>query len=142
MVVRAAEYGLSSAAGLAWSVRRLRRRLSGQGSAAESAAAPERTGGRGRGAASDRGVAAGRGVARLYRRLVAAAAVAALVGYSAAQDVDRMAGDAPAGSLLATVAGSGVLLGVYILSAKALRVTEVDVLTRHVRKRIATLAGH
>jgi len=142
VVVMAAGYGLSSAAGLAWSVRRLRRRLSGQGSAAESAAAPERTGGRGRGAASDRAVAAGRGVARLYRRLVAAAAVAALVGYSAAQDVDRMAGDAPAGSLLATVAGSGVLLGVYILSAKALRVTEVDVLTRHVRKRIATLAGH
>jgi putative peptidoglycan lipid II flippase len=118
VVVMAGGYGLSSAAGLAWSVRRLRPRLTGR------AAAP------------------GRGVARVYRRLTVAAALAALIAYCAAQNVHRLAGDASAGSLLAATAGGGVLIGVYLLSAKALRVAEVDVLTRHVRRRIAGLSSH
>ncbi|GAA1982561.1 murein biosynthesis integral membrane protein MurJ [Catenulispora subtropica] len=118
VVVMAGGYGLSAAAGLTWSVRRLRPRLTAR------AAAP------------------GRGVARVYRRLVAVAALAALIDRCAAQNVHRLFGDALAGSLLAAAAGGGVLAGVYVLSAKALRITEVDVLTRHLRRRFAALTGH
>ena len=115
VVLMAAGYGLSSAAGLLWSVRRLRSRLT------ERAAAPWR------------------GVVRVYLRMGTAGAVAALIAYCAAQDVHRLAGDAPPGSLLAAVAGGAVLIGVYVVVAKALRVAEVDLLARHVRRRIAAM---
>ncbi|WP_049871683.1 murein biosynthesis integral membrane protein MurJ [Catenulispora acidiphila] len=116
VVVMAAGSGLSSAIGLAWSVRRLRRRLAGP-----SAAAP------------------GKGVSRVYRRLLLAATVAGLVGYAAAQDVGALAGSARAASLLAAAAGGTALVVVYVLAAKALRVAEVDRLTRRVRSRIMGL---
>ncbi|NUR63797.1 MAG: hypothetical protein HOV87_34825, partial [Catenulispora sp.] len=77
--------------------------------------------------------------ARVYLRMGAAGAAAALLAYCAAQDVHRLAGDALLGSLLAAAAGGGVLIGVYVMFAKALRITEVDLLTRHVRRRIAAI---
>jgi len=116
VVVMAAGSGLSSAIGLAWSVRRLRTRLAGP-----AAARP------------------GKGVTRVYRRLLLAATVAGLVGYAAAQDVGALAGSARPGSLLAAAAGGTVLAVVYVLAAKALRVAEVDRLTRRVRARITGL---
>jgi putative peptidoglycan lipid II flippase len=116
VVVMAAGTGLSSAIGLVWSVRRLRPRL-----AAPNAAAP------------------GRGVSRVYRRLLAAATVAGVVGYAAAQDVGALVGTARLGSLAAAAAGASALAVVYVLAAKALRVTEVDRLTRRVRARVMGL---
>ena len=116
VVVMAAGSGLSSAVGLAWSVRRLRSRLAG-GAAAKP----------------------GRGVARVYRRLLLAATVAGVVGFAAAQDVGALAGTARPGSMLAAVAGGTALAVVYVLAAKALRVAEVDHLTRRVRARISGL---
>jgi putative peptidoglycan lipid II flippase len=116
VVVMAAGSGLSSAIGLAWSVRRLRTRLAGP-----AAARP------------------GKGVSRVYRRLLLAATVAGLVGYAAAQDVGALAGSARPGSLLAAAAGGTTLAVVYVLAAKALRVAEVDRLTRRVRARITGL---
>jgi putative peptidoglycan lipid II flippase len=75
----------------------------------------------------------------MYLRIGAAGAVAALVAYCAAQDVHRLAGDGLPGSLLAAAAGGAVLVGLYVVFAKALRVAEVDLLTRHVRRRIAAI---
>ncbi|WP_323747086.1 murein biosynthesis integral membrane protein MurJ [Catenulispora pinisilvae] len=116
VVVMAGGTGLSSAVGLAWSIRRLRPRLAGS-----SAARP------------------GHGVWRVYRRLLLAAAVAAAVGYAAAQDVGALVGGERLGSMLAAAAGGSALVVVYVLAAKALRVTEVDHLTRRVRSRVMGL---
>jgi putative peptidoglycan lipid II flippase len=124
VVVMAAGYGLSSAAGLAWSIRRLRPRL--------ATTTPDAVNGA-------RSAAPGKGVAGVYRRLLTAATVAGLVAYAAAQDVGTFAGTALPGSLLAAAAGGTALVVVYVLAAKALRVAEVDQLTRRVRTRVAAL---
>jgi putative peptidoglycan lipid II flippase len=115
VVVMAAGSGLSSAIGLAWSVRRLRPRL------------------------SQKSVKPGKGVARVYRRLLLAAALAGAVGYAAAQDTGRLVGSPRLGSLLGAAAGGTALAVVYVLAAKALRVAEVDQLTRRVKTRITGL---
>jgi putative peptidoglycan lipid II flippase len=75
----------------------------------------------------------------VYRRLLLAATVAGLVGYAAAQDMGALVGTARIGSLLAAAAGGTALAVVYVLAAKALRVTEVDRLTRRVRARVMGL---
>lgn len=124
VVVMAAGSGLSSAVGLAWSVRKLRPRLAGPAAASGATA---------------RSVKAGQGVSRVYRRLLLAATLAGLVGYAAAQDVGALAGGARSASFLAAAAGGTALAVVYVLAAKALRVAEVDSLTRRVRTRITGL---
>jgi putative peptidoglycan lipid II flippase len=127
VVVMAAGYGLSSAAGLAWSIRRLRPRLAMGAQNAPNARSRAR------------GAAPGKGVARVYRRLLTAAAVAGAIAYAAAQDVGTLAGTALLGSLLAVAAGGTTLVVVYVLVAKAPRVAEVEQLTRRVRTRVAAL---
>jgi putative peptidoglycan lipid II flippase len=124
VVVMAAGYGLSCAAGLAWSVRRLRPRLAARAQKAPGAAP---------------GAAPGKGVARVYRRLLTAATVAGLVAFAAAQDVGTLAGTALPGSLLAAATGGATLAVVYVLAAKALRVAEVEQLTRRIRARVTAL---
>jgi putative peptidoglycan lipid II flippase len=121
VVVMAGGSGLSSAIGLAWSVRRLRPRLAG--STAVSSAAP------------------GKGVSRVYRRLLLAATVAAALAYAVAQDVGALAGTGRPGSMLAAAAGGTALVVVYVLAAKALRVAEVEQLTRRMRGRIGRITG-
>jgi putative peptidoglycan lipid II flippase len=115
VIVMAAGYGLSSAAGLVWSVRRLRSRLSAR------AATP------------------GRLVAKVYRRLTIAAALAAVVAYSTAQETANALGNALLGSVLAALTGGVVLVGIYLAAARALRVREVDVVARRVRSRVVAL---
>ncbi|MEZ0113195.1 putative peptidoglycan lipid II flippase [Catenulispora sp. EB89] len=131
VVVMAAGSGLSSAIGLVWSVRRLRSRLAvapvasvARGSAGSSAAAS---------------AAPGKGVSWVYRRLLLAATVAGALAYAVAQDVGALAGTARPGSMLAAAAGGTALVVVYVLAAKALRVAEVEQLTRRVRRRITGL---
>ena len=119
VVVMAGGSGLSSAIGLAWSVRRLRPRLAG--ATAVPSAAP------------------GKGVSRVYRRLLLAATVAGVLAYAVAQDVGALVGTARPGSMLAAAAGGTALVVVYVLAAKALRVAEVEQLTRRVRGRITGL---
>lgn len=69
-------------------------------------------------------------------RLTLAAALAAVVAYSAAQETTTMLGSALPGSLLAAFASGVILVGIYLAGARALRVREVDVLTRRVTARL------
>ncbi|MEY9854433.1 putative peptidoglycan lipid II flippase [Catenulispora sp. GAS73] len=129
VVVMAAGSGLSSAIGLAWSVRWLRLRLAGS---AGSSASPSA-------ANSVAAAVPGKGVSQVYRRLLLAATVAGVLAYAVAQDVGALAGTARPGSMLAAAAGGTALVVVYVLAAKALRVAEVEQLTRRVRSRITGL---
>jgi len=133
VVVMAAGSGVSSAIGLAWSVRKLRPRLAGTATAQAPAGRTART------ARSVKTVKTGKGVSRVYRRLLLAATLAGLVGYAAAQDVGALVGGARLGSFLGAAAGGTALAVVYVLAAKALRVAEVDQLTRRIRVRIMGL---
>jgi len=113
VVAMAAGYGVSSAVGLGYAARRLRRHL------------------------SPRAALPGRAVKRTYLRLVSAAALAAVVAFATAQEATAAAGPALGGSLLAVVGGGAVLVGVFVLVAKALRVSEVDVVAGVLRARLS-----
>jgi putative peptidoglycan lipid II flippase len=112
VVAMAAGYGISSATGLAYTARRLRTRLS-------PATNPP-----------------GRRVTWTYLRLVCASAVAAVVAFAVAQSATAMTGPAFGGSLLAVATGGAVLLGIFMVMAKALRISELDVLTGLLRARL------
>jgi putative peptidoglycan lipid II flippase len=112
VVAMAAGYGVSSAAGLAYAARRLRTHLS---------------------SAADR---PGRTVKRTYRRLVLAGAVAAVVAFAIAQEATAAAGPALGGSLLAVTGGGAALVVVFVVMAKAMRVTELDAVAGAMRARL------
>ena len=74
-------------------------------------------------------------VRRTYVRLVAAAAPAAAVAGLVSWLVGRAAGDGPTGSLASLAAGGAVLLGLYLVGLRLLRVRELDGLLAAARRR-------
>jgi putative peptidoglycan lipid II flippase len=79
----------------------------------------------------------GRRVVRTYAQLLAAAIPSAAVAYGVARLVTAGLGEGAAGSLAALVAGGVVLLGGYLLIARALRIAELTALLAMVRSRSA-----
>ncbi|MFF4159830.1 murein biosynthesis integral membrane protein MurJ [Streptomyces sp. NPDC001678] len=106
----AASYGLAYAVGVGIAWKRLRDRLGGD--------------------------LDGPRVVRTYARLCAAAVPAALVGGTAAFAVTHGLGDGVLGSVTALAVGGSVLLGVFVVMAKRLRVEEFDALAGLVRGRL------
>ncbi|MFK0018670.1 murein biosynthesis integral membrane protein MurJ [Streptomyces sp. NPDC090798] len=106
----AASYGLAYAVGVGVAWRRLRRRLGGDLDGAR--------------------------VLRAYARLVAAAAPAAAAGGGVAYAVTEAVGSGALGSLVALLAGGGVLLGVFAAIAHFMRLPEVAAMVGMVRGRL------
>jgi len=109
MVGVAAAYALTYAAGLALSTAVLRRRV---------------------------GDLDGATVVRTYARLVLVAAVAGGAAWAVAWLVGRWLGDGLAGSAASLAGGGAVLLAVYVLGARLLRVRELDTLLAAARSRL------
>jgi putative peptidoglycan lipid II flippase len=109
MVGVAAAYALTYAAGLALSTAVLRRRVGGLDGAA---------------------------VVRTYVRLAVAATAAGAAAWVVAWVVGRWLGDGPAGSAASLAAGGVVLLALYVLGARMLRVRELDALVATARGRL------
>lgn len=106
----AASYGLAYAVGVGVAWGRLRNRLGGD--------------------------LDGRRIARTYVRLCIAAVPAAVAGGAAAFAVIRGLGDSAFGSLAALIAGGLVLLGIFTVTAKRLRIEELNALVGMVRGRL------
>jgi putative peptidoglycan lipid II flippase len=109
MVGVAAAYALTYAAGLALSTAVLRRRV---------------------------GDLDGATVVRTYARLMLVAAAAGGAAWTVAWLVGRWLGDGLAGSAASLAGGGAVLLAVYVLGARLLRVRELDTLLATARSRL------
>ncbi|MEU8780300.1 murein biosynthesis integral membrane protein MurJ [Streptomyces sp. NPDC048637] len=106
----AASYGLAYAVGVGTAWRRLRRRLGGD--------------------------LDGSRVLRTYARLIGAATPAALAGGGVAYAVTQAVGSDALGSLVTLLAGGSVLLGVFVLLAHWMRVSELSAMVGMVRGRL------
>ncbi|MEE1754355.1 murein biosynthesis integral membrane protein MurJ [Streptomyces sp. SP18CS02] len=110
VVGMAAAYGLAYAVGVGVAWRRLRNRLGGD--------------------------LDGSHVVRTYARLSMASLPAAIVGGAAAFGILKTLGEDAFGSLVALVAGGFVLLGVFYLAAKKMRIEELNAMVGMVRGRL------
>ncbi|MFE0177680.1 murein biosynthesis integral membrane protein MurJ [Streptomyces sp. NPDC059002] len=106
----AAVYGLAYAIGVGVAWRRLRKRLGGDLDGAH--------------------------VLRTYARLGIAALPAALLSGGAAYAVTQALGQGVFGSLVALLAGGAVLLGVFFVAAKRMRIAELNSMVGMVRGRL------
>ncbi|MER5274314.1 murein biosynthesis integral membrane protein MurJ [Streptomyces sp. NPDC002809] len=110
VVGMAASYGLAYAVGVGIAWRRLRNRLGGDLDGAH--------------------------VLRTYARLCLAAIPAAVVGGGVGFAVLQGLGDGAGGSLIALVCGGVVLLGVFFVAAKRMRIEEINGMVGMVRGRL------
>ncbi|MEU8507263.1 murein biosynthesis integral membrane protein MurJ [Streptomyces brevispora] len=110
VVGMAASYGLAYAVGVGIAWRRLRNRLGGDLDGAH--------------------------VLRTYARLCLAAIPAALIGGGVGFALLHALGDGASGSLLALVCGGIVLLGVFIVAAKRMRIEEINGMVGMIRGRL------
>ncbi|MFD4789383.1 murein biosynthesis integral membrane protein MurJ [Streptomyces sp. NPDC058459] len=106
----AAVYGLSYAIGVGVAWRRLRKRLGGD--------------------------LDGSRVLRTYARLAIASVPAALLSGAACYGIGNSLGQGVLGSLVALVAGGAVLLGVFFVAARRMRIDELNSLVGMVRGRL------
>ncbi|MFJ3663465.1 murein biosynthesis integral membrane protein MurJ [Streptomyces sp. NPDC090119] len=106
----AAVYGLSYAIGVGVAWRRLRKRLGGD--------------------------LDGSRVLRTYARLAIASVPAALLSGAACYGIGHSLGQGVFGSLVALVAGGAVLLGVFFMAARRMRIDELNSLVGMVRGRL------
>ncbi|MFD5156617.1 murein biosynthesis integral membrane protein MurJ [Streptomyces hawaiiensis] len=110
VVGMAASYGLAYAIGVGVAWRRLRKRLGGDLDGAR--------------------------VLRTYARLCIASVPAALLSGAACYGIGHSLGQGPAGSLAAVLAGGAVLLGVFFIAARRMRIEELNSLVGMVRGRL------
>ncbi|WEH34541.1 murein biosynthesis integral membrane protein MurJ [Streptomyces sp. AM 4-1-1] len=110
VVGMAGSYGLAYAVGVGVAWRRLRTRLGGD--------------------------LDGTHVLRTYARLCLAAVPAAVIGGGAGLALMRVLGDGAVGSLVALVAGCAVLLGIFVVAAKRMRIEEINGMVGMVRGRL------
>lgn len=110
VVGMAASYGLAYAVGVGIAWRRLRNRLGGDLDGAH--------------------------VLRTYARLCLAAIPAAVLGGGVGYGLLRGLGDGAGGSLIALVCGGIVLLGVFVVAAKRMRIEEINGMVGMVRGRL------
>lgn len=110
VVGMAASYGLAYAVGVGVAVRRLGKRLGGDLDGAH--------------------------VVRTYARLIGASIPAALIGGGGAYAITRVLGSGFFGSLSALVGGGVVLLAVFFLAAKRMRIEEMTAMVGMVRGRL------
>jgi putative peptidoglycan lipid II flippase len=105
-----ASYGLAYAVGVGVAWRRLKKRLGGD--------------------------LDGSHVMRTYARLSMASVPAAIAGGAAAFGVMKGLGSGAGGSLVALVAGGAVLMGVFLVAAKRMRIEELNAMVGMVRGRL------
>ncbi|MFB8244716.1 murein biosynthesis integral membrane protein MurJ [Streptomyces sp. NPDC055952] len=110
VVGMAASYGLAYAIGVGVAWRRLRKRLGGDLDGAR--------------------------VLRTYARLCIASVPAALLSGAACYGIGRTLGQGVAGSLVAVFAGTAVLLAVFFVAARRMRIEELNSLVGMVRGRL------
>ncbi|MFF6913512.1 murein biosynthesis integral membrane protein MurJ [Streptomyces sp. NPDC012466] len=110
VVGMAASYGLAYAIGVGVAWRRLRKRLGGDLDGAR--------------------------VLRTYARLCIASVPAALLSGAACYGIGHSLGQGPAGSFAAVLAGGAVLLGVFFVAARRMRIEELNSLVGMVRGRL------
>ncbi|GHC71879.1 murein biosynthesis integral membrane protein MurJ [Streptomyces violaceochromogenes] len=110
VVGMAASYGLAYAIGVGVAWRRLRKRLGGDLDGAR--------------------------VLRTYARLCIASVPAALLSGAACYGIGHSLGQGPAGSLAAVLAGGAVLLGIFFVAARRMRIEELNSLVGMVRGRL------
>ncbi|MFF6870534.1 murein biosynthesis integral membrane protein MurJ [Streptomyces sp. NPDC012450] len=110
VVGMAASYGLAYAVGVGVAWRRLRNRLGGD--------------------------LDGTHVLRTYARLCMASVPAAIVSGAVGFGLLKLLGEGALGSLVALVVGGAVLLGVFFVAAKRMRITELNTLVGMVRGRL------
>ncbi|MFI8963256.1 murein biosynthesis integral membrane protein MurJ [Streptomyces sp. NPDC053493] len=110
VVGMAASYGLAYAVGVGVAWRRLRKRLGGDLDGAH--------------------------VMRTYARLCLASVPAAIVAGAAGFGLLKVLGEGALGSLVALVAGGAVLLGVFFVAAKRMRIAELNSMVGMVRGRL------
>ncbi|MFJ2925095.1 murein biosynthesis integral membrane protein MurJ [Streptomyces massasporeus] len=110
VVGMAASYGLAYAIGVGVAWRRLRKRLGGDLDGAR--------------------------VLRTYARLCIASVPAALLSGAACYGIGHSLGQGPAGSLAAVLAGGVVLLGIFFVAARRMRIEELNSLVGMVRGRL------
>ncbi len=110
VVGMAAAYGLAYAIGVGVAWRRLRKRLGGD--------------------------LDGSRVLRTYARLGIASVPAALLSGAACYGISRTLGQGVPGSFVALLAGGAVLLGVFFVAARRMRIEEVNSLVGMVRGRL------
>jgi putative peptidoglycan lipid II flippase len=110
VVGMAASYGLAYAVGVGVAWRRLRKRLGGD--------------------------LDGSHVVRTYARLIGAAIPAALAGGAAGYAVNKALGHGVLGSMAALAGGGILLLGVFFVTAKRMRVQELGTIVGMVRGRL------
>lgn len=110
VVGMAVAYGLAYAIGITVAVKRLRKRMGGD--------------------------LDGRRIVRTYARLVGACLPAALIGGAAAYLTSAALGGGVLGSLSAVLAGGVLLLGVFFVAAKRMRIEEMTAMVGMVRGRL------
>ncbi|MBV9022908.1 MAG: murein biosynthesis integral membrane protein MurJ [Streptomycetaceae bacterium] len=110
VVGMAASYGLAYAVGVGVAVRRLRRRIGGDLDGAH--------------------------IVRTYARLIGASLPAALIGGATAYAIMGTLGSGFAGSLAAVVGGGIVLIGIFYVAAKRMRIEEMTAMVGMVRGRL------
>ncbi|MFD8641435.1 murein biosynthesis integral membrane protein MurJ [Streptomyces zaomyceticus] len=110
VVGMAASYGLAYAVGVGIAWRRLSKRLGGD--------------------------LDGTQVMRTYARLCMASVPAAIVSGAVGFGLLKLLGEGALGSLVALVVGGAVLLGVFFVAAKRMRITELNTLVGMVRGRL------
>ncbi|MER0446946.1 murein biosynthesis integral membrane protein MurJ [Streptomyces sp. Edi4] len=110
VVGMAAAYGLAYAVGVGVAWRRLRNRLGGDLDGAH--------------------------VLRTYARLCLAAVPAAVVGGAVGFGLLKFLGEGAGGSVVALVIGGGVLLGIFFVAAKRMRIEELNAMVGMVRGRL------
>ncbi|MFF8937681.1 murein biosynthesis integral membrane protein MurJ [Streptomyces paradoxus] len=110
VVGMAASYGLAYAIGVGVAWRRLRKRLGGDLDGAR--------------------------VLRTYARLCIASVPAALLSGAACYGIGQSLGQGPAASLAAVLAGGAVLLGIFFVAARRMRIEELNSLVGMVRGRL------
>ncbi|MCX5227361.1 murein biosynthesis integral membrane protein MurJ [Streptomyces sp. NPDC006553] len=110
VVGMAASYGLAYAVGVGIAWRRLRKRLGGD--------------------------LDGTQVLRTYARLCMASVPAAIVSGAVGFGLLKLLGEGALGSLVALIVGGAVLLGVFFVAAKRMRIAELNTLVGMVRGRL------
>ncbi|MFJ5077187.1 murein biosynthesis integral membrane protein MurJ [Streptomyces sp. NPDC088553] len=110
VVGMAASYGLAYAVGVGIAWRRLRKRLGGD--------------------------LDGTHVLRTYARLCMASVPAAIVSGAVGFGLLKLLGEGALGSLVALIVGGAVLLGVFFVAAKRMRIAELNTLVGMVRGRL------
>jgi putative peptidoglycan lipid II flippase len=110
VVGMAGTYGLAYMVGVGVAVRRLRKRLGGD--------------------------LDGKRVVRTYARLVGAGIPAAALAGAAVYGIARTLGHGAPASLLSVVLGGGILLGVFFVAAKRMRIEEMTAIVGMVRGRL------